>query len=537
MSPAPCARCVRFAVMVIWSLGVLLADTSTVRSDDGRASAVSLSDKHVNAVNRPRRIVVNLDTGWGLPGVEKLDPAKLVDAQLEYLVGMKASQVDSIFWCWGEMNYAPYPSKILPVNEGYQQWLRQGLDPLPICIEKCRAKKIEAFYSFRINGANDFGDWRLPSILKEHPSWGIPSPYWPAPWKHCNFALEGVRKYKLAVIREVAERYDFDGIEIDWRCGLTSLPIMRTWENRNCLTEFMRSVREMLQEVAKRRGRPYLLAARVPENIEGCHYDGIDVERWVAENLVDILALGCKSFEVDFDAFKRLTNGTHVKLYPSMDDHHRASGYDPPSLEVYRGAASTFLQQGADGIYAFNWYPVPVMLDTRAYPAQEKIRQQALCEMGSPDTLQHKDKIFVTERRGGGGWPDTAEHYYANTSAFAQLPLELIAPKEKYVFLRVGDDVNALAKDVTRLELRIQCSPAGGGACSPAGGGASASAADPLRVRINGALLEHPLVQSDWFVYDLKPVQLAHGRNVVALLKRGGEGVVVEKVEIHVAYK
>jgi hypothetical protein len=47
--------------------------------------------------------------------------------------------------------------------------------------------------------------------------------------------------------------------------------------------------------------------------------------------------------------------------------------------------------------------------------------------MGSLVTLARRDKRFVTQRRGGGGWPETAEHFYANTSAFAQLPVELFS--------------------------------------------------------------------------------------------------------------
>jgi hypothetical protein len=33
------------------------------------------------------------------------------------------------------------------------------------------------------------------------------------------------------------------------------------------------------------------LLCRVPETIVGCHFDGIDIERWVSEGLVDFLAL------------------------------------------------------------------------------------------------------------------------------------------------------------------------------------------------------------------------------------------------------
>ena len=531
------------------------------RKPENFRGKIKLKQDHISVAGRHRRIVVNLDTGWGLPGIEELDPVKLIDANMEYLTGMTGSQVDSIWWCWGEMNYAPYSSKILPVREDYQQWIKQGIDPLPVCVKKCREKNIEVFYTFRINGANDFGDWALPPVLEKHPEWGIPSQYWPKPWRHFNFTIDEVRQYKLAIIKEVAERYDFDGIEIDWRAGLTTLPPMRTWEYRDSLTEFMRSVREMLQEAAKQRGHPYLIAVRVPENIEGCHYDGLHVEKWVKDNLIDILALGCKSFEVDIDAFKQLTNGTHIKIYPSMDDHHRASGYEKPTIELYRGAASAFLNQGADGIYAFNWYGVSAILDTRPFPEQEQLRRQALCEMGSLDTLARKDKRFVVQRRGGGGWPETAEYFYANTSAFAQLPKELSnnPSEEIYLFIQVGDNVVSVANEVAQLELNILLSDEAAknldwrdrinGEPVKIASGSSRNFTEPparglvdqIRIRINGVILDQPVTEDGWLIYQLKPVHLAAGSNVVAFKMNGRNTleqnrITVEKLEIIAKY-
>ena len=44
-------------------------------------------------------------------------------------------------------------------------------------------------------------------------------------------------------------------------------------------------------------GRPLLLAARLPESVAGCRIDGIDIETWTHERLLDIIVLGCRSFE------------------------------------------------------------------------------------------------------------------------------------------------------------------------------------------------------------------------------------------------
>ena len=98
-----------------------------------------------------------------------------------------------------------------------------------------------------------------------YPLLGTPNGYW-------NFALEGVHEYKLSILREAAEDYDFDGIELDFARVCPVLPPGHQWEYRDRLTDFIRATRAMLLEVERKRGRPFLLAARVPENLEGLSF-------------------------------------------------------------------------------------------------------------------------------------------------------------------------------------------------------------------------------------------------------------------------
>ena len=144
-------------------------------------------------------------------------------------------------------------------------------------------------------------------------------------------------------------------MEIDFARVCPVLPPGQQWENRDAVTDFMRSVRSMLLRVGERRGRPCLLAARVPENLVGCRMDGLDVETWAREELVDIFTLGCRSFDVDVAAFRRITEGTHIRLYPVLDDHHSTDGYRFPPIEVFRGVMANWLHQGADGLQTFNF--------------------------------------------------------------------------------------------------------------------------------------------------------------------------------------
>ena len=120
--------------------------------------------------------------------------------------------------------------------------------------------------------------------------------------------------------------------------------------------------------------------------------------QWIKQNLVDILALGIRNFDVDLEAFRRLTEGTHIRIYPSIDDHHASDGYATPPIEIYRGVATNWLKNGADGIQTFNFNHAP------DFPFQNvwETHLQAYREIGRLETLKYKDKIFVLQRRGGG---------------------------------------------------------------------------------------------------------------------------------------
>ena len=102
-------------------------------------------------------------------------------------------------------------------------------------------------------------------------------------------------------------QYDFDGMELDFaRAGPGVLPAGAAWEHRHELTAFVASVRAMTLAAGARRGRPFLLAACVPETLAGCAFDGMDVAAWCRAQLVDILVLGCRNFEVDAAIGRRI---------------------------------------------------------------------------------------------------------------------------------------------------------------------------------------------------------------------------------------
>ena len=324
-----------------------------------------LSPDHVAAIERERRVVVNFDAFPSMMHLPTIDVEHMKAALFEFIDNPQ-TRVDSVWWNFTEGNEAYWPSKILPFIEAppYGEWAQTGFDPVQTLLEETRRRELETFFTYRINGSDNDVPGRTPRLAakEEHPDWLIHTwnktigdatderlnGYW-------NFAVQGVREYKLSILEEIAGQYDYDGMEIDFARVCPVLPPGKQWEHRDALTEFMRSVRSMLLRVGERRGRPYLLAARVPENLVGCRMDGLDVETWAREELVDIFTLGCRSFDVDIAAFRRITERTHIKLYPVLDDHHSTDGYQFPPIEVFRGVMANWLHQGADGLQTFNF--------------------------------------------------------------------------------------------------------------------------------------------------------------------------------------
>src|SRR5205085_2820065 len=143
-------------------------------------------------------------------------------------------------------------------------------------------------------------------------------------------------------------------------------------------------IREMTYHVGTRRGRPILMAARVPATPAACRHVGIEVARWLAEELTDLLPVGggYVPFTEPLGEIIRLARAHRVPVYPTISaSGMRGRDQRYGSVEAWRGAAANMWRAGADGIYVFNLFP----------PGPE----QRFQEIGSPETLARRNKLFV----------------------------------------------------------------------------------------------------------------------------------------------
>ena len=539
-------------------------------------SAFELSPAHLEAIERRRRIIVHFDV---IMGDGANFPTKDIDDLLEFKFGYADDpeiQLDSMWWDWNEGHQAPYPSNTQPLIDapGFHSWQDAGINIMRVFLEASAGRGFENFYLYRINGSdNDLGPVSPIPSKDRHPEllmhlWNK-NGYW-------NFEHAETQDYKLAILHEAAAQYDFDGIALDFARNPTVLPRGRQWELRERLTEFMRKVRRMTLEIEGQRGRPLLLAVRIPENLVGCHFDGIDVETWANELLVDIIVMGCRSFDVDIPAFRRITAGTPIKLYPAIDDHHSSDGYMWPPIEVFRGVLANWLHQGADGMQTFNWEhntkEAADRIGLKALNAPAAGAQRtAYIEFANPSGLDRKDKVFVVQRRGGGHGPVvipnpeswyTPRHSYFNSNMLGPLPAPLAwdGASDTLLLLYVADDISGEAEHLDSVTIQVLLSdPSARGLpteerlepveIAQIGHEGRSLLNDPLRralpdrieVRLNNLLLGLPAIENGWLVYAARPDQFAVGENLIGVrLARGTpdrEPVQIEKLEAHVRYR
>lgn len=406
-------------------VGVGLGFKSQVSASDG----VTLPADHVLTVRkRQRRIVVQHDVHDVLMGYAKkhgtdapFQPFR--DAVFAYIDDPQ-SQIDAVWLdAMGVTVGSVYPSEVLPPVDFsmLQNWLARGTDWIAELVSGARQRKLEVFWNHRISDVDGKPEGglemeHLHPLKAAHPDWVIPVKFW---WQGMwNLAAPGLREYKIRALRELVQKYPLDGVQIDFSRHIPCLPPGRQWELRGEVTEFMRMVRTMCLDEAAQRGRPILVAAKVPETLAGCQVDGFDIAAWAQLSLVDILTLGSRTMDVEVERFREVV-GDAIQLQPCFDDHHATDGYRHLPIEGLRGVFANHWQRGANSVVTFNWGTGrPELCAEIGCEVGSSDQAEAYREVGSPATLAGKNKVFAVERRGGYPW---AEGYF-NRNDNAPLP-------------------------------------------------------------------------------------------------------------------
>lgn len=305
-----------------------------------------------------------------------------------------------------------------------------GLDPYSIWIQRARAKGISPWLSMRMNDIHsvdvpehfmhsDF--WRKHPELRRLPDGPV------QPWVNhaLNYRHAAVLEHNLAFIRELLERYDPDGLELDWmRFGFHLTP-GKEREEAGIITAFVREVRTLTNDWARRRGHSIRLGVRAPAHPDAAAGLGLDAAQWAREGLVDLI-VPCpfwrtSDFDIPLELWReRLGAATsRVAVVPGFEHNLRAwimGATVPNDLATLRGFAANMYQRGTDSLYLFNWMDsqtrpvsaedyaelIRVGLTPRAiagWPRRHPVTFRDTVPTGFPDGTQ-----FPVEARSGGAF-------------------------------------------------------------------------------------------------------------------------------------
>ncbi len=345
---------------------------------------------------------------------ERLD--KLVDELADSQVSVmlicccaKRTNFDSKSWepyCDGfdpsKGNDQPYFGDTTPES---RKWLRRwahnlrvlldaGVCPTGRMIQRCRQRGISPWVSIRMNDAHDAPLARSPlhsRFYMAHPEYIRYRDRMRSWHDRClNYGLKPVRDYAMGLVKEVCDRFDMDGLELDWNrfCGH-----FREGEEREggkALTEWMVEVRKVVRAAEKKWKHPITLAVRVPGWPEVSMGNGLDAVTWAKRGLIDhVIAapfFATTDFDMPIERWNELLAGTGVGVTAGLEANVRAAPGGPRMHnlpEHRRGAAMAYLARGSQGIYVFNYFNVG-----REMP-------YLLKEMGSIETLKGKDRTYT----------------------------------------------------------------------------------------------------------------------------------------------
>ena len=244
----------------------------------------------------------------------------------------------------------------------------RGIDPYKIWIDRCRMKGVKPWISIRMNdmhGIRQDNGCTISDFWRAHPEFHLS-----AEKRSFNNGLDFTRKQvrdrMSAYIRETLDRYDPDGIELDLIRRYNYLPIGRERDFAPLFTEYMRSLRRLVDAAAKRRGHPITVAVRLLTKPAHSRDLGMEADVWSKEGIVDVIIpspyFGDLPQNIPLREWREWT-GNKAEIVPCADyglsEPGRAETLRPASWDELCQWAAAMHQQGARSLYFFNFHLHP----------------------------------------------------------------------------------------------------------------------------------------------------------------------------------
>ena len=254
----------------------------------------------------------------------------------------------------------------------------EDTDGLAVVVREGHKHGLEVLADIRMNDNHYVGSQALDiewcPFSREHPEFTLRGGR-----STLDYAHPEVRAWRLNHLRQIANNWDVDGIELDFYRAPEFFKAPAA-EKAPLMTEFMEQLQAILDEAGKRRGRPVLLAVRTMPNFETSLSIGLDVREWLERGWIDLLIPGggYMTMDVPFEEMLQVAHANDCQVYPCIS-YPRAEAY------TWAWAANSYAK-GADGLYLFNIFP-------------PRTEHPMYNEIGDPANLPGKSKLFDAQHR------------------------------------------------------------------------------------------------------------------------------------------
>lgn len=310
------------------------------------------------------------------------------DAQAEgYVRELADTQVDALMCCPTGWRAVLWPSEVDPrwrnedldvcpptgpcdltyYERAYwrmREYMITGADPVRVTRDTARDIGLDFFISYRMNDHHHLWIDDCPThdrFWREHPEFHMPG----SRVAYLNYMHKEVREYYAALLTELVEKYDPEGVELDFMRSPHFFPNDCLAQGLSLMTEFVRNIREMLDRTGAE-GEHKLLSVRVPRSLDEARQAGLDVATWDAEELVDMVNVSpyfIATQEIDIESYRK--HVVNASIYAEMHfitDTQRphpsghSNNYSQKTTPLqYETLAHDFWQRGVDGISFFNF--------------------------------------------------------------------------------------------------------------------------------------------------------------------------------------
>ena len=332
-----------------------------------------------------------------------------------------------------------WQSTVMPMRQHVDWLTKQGLKPntferfvlnggdiVKTFIEACRACQQKPFLSIRVNDAHHIfrGSKAKPEerekavtefqLFADHPEWRLGPDLGPTMQYQFNWAIPAVRAYKLSLIRELCDSYDFDGIELDFMRHTVCFNPKTTplEERRKIQADFVRAVRQALDHG----GRKRWLCIRIPSDLTmhdsmGIHLPalalaGVDMVNasgyYFTDGQMPIAALRQQLPEpVALYSEVHFTTATTQRIPPDTGDQPYPAHRRTTPEQFYTVAHQTY-EQGGDGISAYNFqYYRGTYNPTDVYGTPSEPPYEIFDHIGDPRWVKRQNQHYFI---GMGRW-------------------------------------------------------------------------------------------------------------------------------------